>query len=91
MSSINENINNKIDTEILKNYTIEDESFEIKGDNNTIFKLTTTKNEFDRFKGSSSNENGVSIIDLGTCETVLKTRYNIDPNISLNNIKPINE
>ena len=83
MSSINENINNKIDTEILKNYTIEDESFEIKGDNNTIFQLTTTKNEFDRFKGSSSNENGVSIIDLGTCETVLKTRYNIDPNISL--------
>ena len=56
---------------------------EIKGENNTIFQLTTTGNEISRFTGSSSKENGVSIIDLGTCEITLKTFYNINLNISL--------
>ena len=81
--SINENIKKKIDTELIKNYTINDESLEIKGENNTIFQLTTTGNEINRFTGSTSNENGVSIIDLGTCEIALKTFYNINLNISL--------
>ena len=36
-----------------------------------------------RFLGNSSNENGLSIIDLGKCETILKTFYKIDLNIPL--------
>ena len=79
----NEEINKKIDTEILMNYTVEDESIELKGENNTIFQLTTTSNELNRIQGNSSNKNGLSVIDLGTCEATLKAYYNIAQNTSL--------
>ena len=79
----NEDIIKKMDTVLLLNYTIWEESIEIKGENNTIFQLTSTINELRRLLGNSSNQNGVSIIDLGTCENLLKDTYNIDHNISL--------
>ena len=79
----NEEINKKIDTELLKNYTVGDESLELKGENNTVFQLTTTSNEFNRFIGNLSNDNSLSIIDLGTCETTLKNYYKINLNTSL--------
>ena len=81
--TLNEEINKMIDTELLLNYTVGDKSYEIKGDNNTIFQLTTTDNELNRFLGNLLNENGLSIIDLGTCEITLKDYYKIDYNTSL--------
>jgi len=79
----NEEINKKIDTELLRNYTVGDESLEFPGENNTVFQLTTTSNEFNRLIGNISNDNGLSVIDLGTCEATLKAFYKIDLNTSL--------
>ena len=77
----NEEIIKKIDTELLINYTVRDESIEIKGENNTIFQLTTTGNEKNRLSGNDLNANGVSIIDLGNCETLLKKANNINSSL----------
>ena len=53
----NEEINKKIDTELLMNYTVGEGSLELKGENNTIFQITTTSNELNRFIGNLSNDN----------------------------------
>ena len=79
----NEEIMKKIDNELLKIYTVENNSLEIKGENYTIFQLTTTINELMRYYRSDINENGLSIILLGNCETLLKVAYHIDNNSSL--------
>ena len=78
----NEAINTIINKE-LNNYTISSPSLELKGENNTIFQLTTSSNELERLKGNTDNENGVSVIDLGNCETLLKQAYNINNSTSL--------
>ena len=80
---LNDEIRQMIDNELIKNYTQEDDSIEIKGENNSIFQLTTTNNELDRYDGKKSNNNNLSIIDLGSCETTLKSFYKIEPNLSL--------
>ena len=64
----NEDINNRIDNILIKNYTIYDDSIEIKGENNSIFQLTTAYNELERYSGKKSNSNSLSILDLGNCE-----------------------
>ena len=79
----NQEINKMIDNELLWNYTLGDDSMEIKGENNTIFQLTTTGNELERFLGNLPNNNSLSIIDLGNCETILKDHYGINQNMSL--------
>ena len=81
--SLNEEINKMIDIKLLINYTVGDESYEIKGDNNTVFQLTTTDNELNRFLGNLLNRDGLSIIHLGSCEITLKDNYKIDYNTSL--------
>ena len=81
--TLNEEINQKINNDLLKNYTTEDDSIEIKGENNSIFQITTTGNELNRYDGKILNNNNLSIIDLGACEITLKSKYNIDPNLSL--------
>ena len=78
----NEEINSKIE-EILNNYKDEYGSIEVKGENNTVFQLTTTDNENKKYSGNISNENDLSIIDLGDCETSLRNYYNISYNLSL--------
>ena len=75
-------INTIIDNE-LNNYTISSPSLEMKGENNTIFQLTTSSNELERLTGNVDNENGVSVIDLGNCENLLKQAYDIDNSTSL--------
>ena len=70
--SLNEGINQLIDNDLLKNYTIKNDSIEIKGENNSMFQLTTTNNELNRYNGELLNENNLSIIVLGDCETTLK-------------------
>ena len=79
----NEEIINMINNEILKYFQIGDGSIEIKGENNTIFQLTTSDNEMKIFDGSLINTNGLSIIDLGDCEDSLKSFYKINDSYSL--------
>ena len=45
--------------ELIKNYTEQDDSIEIKGENNSIFQLTTTNNELDRYDGKKLNNNNL--------------------------------
>ena len=83
LKKLNEEINQMIDDDLLKNFTDKDDSIEIKGENNSIFQLTTSDNELNRYSGKLLNENNLSIIDLGACGTTLKSLYHIDPNLSL--------
>ena len=83
LNNTNEEIKKKIDNEILINYNSSGESIEIKGENNTIFQITSTDNEIKRFNGLFLNNNGLSVIDLGNCETLLKEYYNINNKTSL--------
>ena len=80
----NDDITKKIDEELLIEYNASsNQSLEIKGENNTVFQLTTTDNEMNRYNGKMINTNGLSVIDLGNCETLLKIHYNINNDSSL--------
>ena len=78
----NDEINKEIDN-IIKNYEIGNESIVISGPDNSVFHLTTSDYEIKRFGGNFLNTNGLSIIDLGDCEDLLKAHYEINPNKSL--------
>ena len=84
----NDEINKEIDN-IIKNYEIGNESIVISGPDNSVFHLTTSDNEIKRFGGNFLNTNGLSIIDLGDCEDLLKAHYEINPNKSLSFAFPI--
>jgi hypothetical protein len=80
----NDDITKKIDEELLIEYNASsNQSLEIKGENNTVFQLTTTDNEMNRYNGKLLNTNGLSVIDLGNCETLLKIHYKINNDSSL--------
>ena len=80
----NGDIKEKIDNELLLNFNISsNQNIEIKGENNTVFQLTTTDYELNRFNGYMLNNNGLSVIDLGNCETLLKIHYKINNDSSL--------
>ena len=85
----NEDINNRIDNILIKNYTIYDDSIEIKGENNSIFQLTTAYNELERYSGKKSNNNSLSILDLGNCENDLKTYYKINSSLIIKKYEQI--
>ena len=55
----------------------------IKGDDNIVFQVTNGKNELDLLQGDSLDNQNISIIDLGTCETKLRKEYHINDNDSL--------
>jgi len=82
-TNINEEIMKKIINKLLNNYTVDEKSLEIQGENSTWFQLTTTINELIRYNNRDINENGLSIIILGNCETLLKVAYKIDANSAL--------
>ena len=80
----NDDIKEKIDNELLNDFNVTfNQSIEIKGENNTVFQLTTTDNEINRFNGNMLNNNGLSVIDLGNCETLLKIHYKINNDTAL--------
>ena len=80
----NDDITQKIDEELLIEFNASsNQSLEIKGENNSVFQLTTTDNELNRFNGKMLNTNGLSVIDLGNCETLLKIHYKINNDSSL--------
>ena len=82
---------NIITEEVLSSFSPESgESQTFKGaDGNTIYQITTNKNDLDFLNNpnSSSNNHNVTIIDLGECETTLRKIYNISENDSLIFIK----
>ena len=58
-----------------------------KGEENSVFQITTQKNELDLIKNRSNNIDNISIIDFRECEELLKNKYYINPNDSLIIIK----
>ena len=87
----NEEILNTLKENLFSMYNPENgKSFIIKGKNNITFQVTNGNNEMELLvKGSLDNQN-LSIIDLGECETKLKNEYNINETLSLIYIKQEN-
>ena len=50
----------------------------IKGENNITFQITNSKNELESLKGGVSNNQNLSILDLGECKTTLREIYHIN-------------
>ena len=77
---INQKIYEEITENILQNYDGSNgEEVIIKGEDDFIYRLTTTDNMFE-----DNNETiGLSKIDLGTCEDRLRSTYNLNEDISL--------
>ena len=80
---LNMNVTNKniliydlITEKAIQNYTMNG-SMIIEGDNNYVYELTNT------FNDNENSNNGLSTIDLGECENLLKRENEIDPNIPL--------
>ena len=55
----------------------------IKGGNNVVYQITNAKNELELLEGGFLNNQNLSILDLGECETTLKNTYKINENDSL--------
>ena len=79
----NKEINELIEKELIKNYFLGNKSIEIKGEGNSIFQLTTSNNEMELLTGNITSSKGLTIIELGTCENLLKEENEIDKNLSL--------
>ena len=82
----NEQINNKINKDLIPHYCDPNQNSSfiiIKGENNSLFEITTTDYEQKRFSGYGLNPDGLSIVILGNCENLLKITYGIDKNLSL--------
>ena len=62
----------------------------IKGENNITFQITNGKNELESLQNGDLDNQNLSIIVLGECETTLRTVYHINDNISLIYIKQEN-
>ena len=80
----NEDMIEKIDSEILANFQSGDSSIAIEGENSTMFLITTADSAMNMFNNYNLfGGMGLSIIDLGDCEKSLRDHYNIDPSLSL--------
>ena len=78
-------INYNIIKECLLPWYVPENNFEIitKGEDDTIFQITTTKNQLEALNNNSLNNYNLSIIDLGNCESILKGIYNLNENDDL--------
>ena len=72
---------------MLSAYSEEENKIFSQESGNEIFQITNSKKELELLKNKSNNIYNISIIDLGECETILKTKYNISENDSLIFIK----
>ena len=80
----NTEILNIIKENIVALYSPDDgKSQVIKGENNTIFQITSGKNELELLEGGFLNNQNISILDLGECENTLKEHYHINESDSL--------
>ena len=84
----NTHLYNLIIENILSQYSPnKSKSMAFEGEENTIFQITSLKNELELLKNRSNNIDELSIIDLGQCETTLKSVYYINESESLIIIK----
>ena len=83
LNDTNEGINQIINNDLIPAYNINGGSIEKKGEGNTIFQVTTTGDEMKIFSGNELNTNGLSIVILGKCESLLKQTNGIDENLPL--------
>ena len=72
---------NKIKNELLDTYPQNGINLVIPSKDNYAFQLTTSSNELNSL--NEDNQNGMSIINFGACENLLKQCYGIAKNISL--------
>ena len=72
---------------MLSAYSEEENKIFSQESGNEIFQITNSKKELELLKNKSNNIYNISIINLGECETILKTKYNISENDSLIFIK----
>ena len=87
----NEEILNALEENLFSIYNSEKgKSYIVKGDNNITFQVTDGKNELDLLQKGFLDNQDLSILDLGECETRLKKEYNINETLSLIYIKQEN-
>ena len=79
----NDELYNYIINYLLKQYNNEDKI--IEGKDNIVFQITNSENQKNILKNTTliNNNQNLSIIDLATCEDLLKAQYNISSNDSL--------
>ena len=83
LNIIKENINSLYDSENGKSQII-------KGENNITFQITNGKNELELLQNGFLDNQNISIIDLGECETKLREEYHINDSLNLIYIKQEN-
>ena len=83
LNIIEQNMNSLFDPENGKSQVI-------KGGNDTIFQITNGKNEKELLLGDLSNNQNLTILDLGECENILKKEYDINDTDSLIYLKKEN-
>ena len=71
----------------IKNLSEGKNSLVIQRSDDIIYHITNSKNELELLQNKSNNKQNISIIDLGECETKLRTIYHIQQNDSLIIIK----
>ena len=88
-TSNNTQIYNLVVTNILSNYKGDNlKSIVFEGEDDTIFQVTSAKNELDLLMNGNLSENyNISIIDFSECEKILKEHYHIAEEDSLIFIK----
>ena len=81
----NTDIYNIIINQILSDYSPDNNKSQvIEGVDNTIYHLTTEKNEIELLnEGGLSNNYSLPIIDLGDCESILKDEYDLNEDDTL--------
>ena len=72
----NSEIYEKLISEIIPTYPPDGISIIIEGENNTVFQITTNKNEINTLNNNHTNKYNLSIIDLNELEKVLKEKDN---------------
>ena len=79
----NDELYNYIINYLLKEYNKEDKI--IEGKDNIVFQITNSEKQKSILKNTTliNNNQNLSIIDLATCEDILKAQYNISSNDSL--------
>ena len=77
-------IYNTIINKMLSSYSINDKIQVFGGKDNTVYQLTSKRNELDLLNSDNLPDNyTLSIIDLGECENILKKEYNLNENDNL--------
>ena len=84
----NEEIFRRIKDKSLFNYNISNrEEMIINGKDNFYFQITNSKNDKELLNEENNKTNKFTVLDLGTCEIILKNYYHINMNDSLLIIK----